>query len=361
VPSTTRLITRLRDLVSRNPVPGLAVALAVRAALAAVLAWMLVLPFGGLADDYPYYAPLGAVVAVSTTVVRSLRTSLEVFLALTIGALLATSVHALGLPSPLAVGLVVGLGTLVSAHPWLGTMGSWAPVSALFVLILGGDHPLDFVLGYLGFTTLGAVVGSAVNLAFPPLLLSDTRHAQDTLRDELVEHLRRLADALKGGEPPPKDRLTAEHEALRHRSRTIEDSVAQAVEGPPVNWRVRRWRDSAEQLREQGRALVALSLLVTEMSDMLARQAAHETAQAPWGNDLTVPTVAVLDAVADVLASVEGASAGADEVARARSAADELDEAARSLSGLDSDDLFTAGALVLGVRRTLDTVAPRES
>lgn len=354
------LTARLRDLVSRKPVPGLAVALAVRAALAAVLAWTLVLPFGGLADDYPYYAPLGAVVAVASTVVRSLRTSLEVFLALAIGALLAVSVHALGLPSPLAVGLVVGLGTLVSAHPWLGTMGSWAPVSALFVLILGGDHPHDFVLGYLGFTTLGAVVGSAVNLAFPPLLLSDTRHAQDLLRDDLVHHLRRLGDALEEGQPPPTDRLTAAHDELRHRSRMIEDSLAQAVEGPPVNWRVRRWRGSAEQLREQGRALVALGLLVTEMSDMLARQAARGTAQAPWGSTLTVPTAAVLRAVADLLSSVQGATAGTEEVGRACRAADDLDEAARSLSGLDSEDLFTAGALVLGVRRTLDTVTPRD-
>lgn len=347
--------------MSRNPVPGLAVALAFRAALAAVLAWTLVLPFGGLADDYPYYAPLGAVVAVSTTVVRSLRTSLEVFVALAIGALLAVSVHLLGLPSPVAVGLVVGLGTLASAHPWLGTMGSWAPVSALFVLILGGDHPRDFVLGYLGFTTLGAAVGSALNLAFPPLLLSDTRHTQDTLRDDLVDHLRRMADAVDEGRPPPADRLTAAHDSLRHRSRTIEDSIAQAVEGPPVNWRVHRWRDSAEQLREQGRALVALSLLVTEMSDMLARQAAGESARAPWASDLTVPTASVLRAVADVLASVEGATAGAQEVERASTAADELDEAARSQPGIDSDDLYTAGALVLGVRRTLDTLAPRES
>jgi hypothetical protein len=41
--------------------------------VAAAVAWLVVLPFVGVADDYAYYAPLGAVIAVSATVARSWR------------------------------------------------------------------------------------------------------------------------------------------------------------------------------------------------------------------------------------------------------------------------------------------------
>ena len=351
-------MTSVRDIASRLPVSNLA--LATRVAVAAVLAWTLVLPFGGLADEYPYYAPLGAVVAVSTTVMSSLRTSLEVFLALVAGAALAVGVHALDLPSPVAVGLVVGVGSMVAGLPWLRTMGSWTPIAGLFVLILGGEHPSEFVLGYLGFTMLGALVGSVVNLAFPPLLLTQTRQAQESLRDYLVEHLSQLAHAMDHAVLPEHGRLAVAHDALRSRSRKTEDVVAQALEGPPVNWRVHRWRTEARRLRDQGRALVALSLVVTEMSDTLANQVPRESARAPWRNVLAAPTAELLRAVADVLASVEGSTARPETLEGARDAAHRLDRAARSEPAMESADLFTAGALVVGVRRMLDTLDSRE-
>ena len=39
--------------------------LSLKAALAAALSWLAVLPLWGVADEYPYYAPLGAVIAVT--------------------------------------------------------------------------------------------------------------------------------------------------------------------------------------------------------------------------------------------------------------------------------------------------------
>lgn len=65
-------------------------------------------------------------------------------------------------------------------------------------------------------------------------------------------------------------------------------------------------------------------------------------------------------AVAEVLASVDGPVAAPEPLERAREAAERLDRAARTTPGIESADLFTAGALVIGVRRMLTTVVPRE-
>lgn len=99
---------RLRERVSSS----VGVAMGVRAAVAAVLAWTVGAALGGIADDYLYYAPFGAVVAVSTTVLSSVRTSAEIFLAIALGAVVGIGVEWLGLPSAAGVGAVVLIGTL---------------------------------------------------------------------------------------------------------------------------------------------------------------------------------------------------------------------------------------------------------
>jgi len=97
---------RLRERVSSS----VGVAMGVRAAVAAVLAWTVGAALGGIADDYLYYAPFGAVVAVSTTVLSSVRTSAEIFLAIALGAVVGIGVEWLGLPSAVGVGAVVLIG-----------------------------------------------------------------------------------------------------------------------------------------------------------------------------------------------------------------------------------------------------------
>ena len=57
------IVDRASGLITARP----RTLLALKAAVAAGLAWLVVLPFSGVADDYPYYAPLGAVVATSTS------------------------------------------------------------------------------------------------------------------------------------------------------------------------------------------------------------------------------------------------------------------------------------------------------
>ena len=72
--------------------------LAVKAAVAAALSWLLAMPLGGIADDYPYYAPLGAVLAVTWTVAGSVRESLQGLAAIAVGAAIAFGARTTSLP-----------------------------------------------------------------------------------------------------------------------------------------------------------------------------------------------------------------------------------------------------------------------
>ena len=114
-----------------------------KAAVAAGLAWVLVLPLGGVADAYPYYAPLGAVIAVSSTVANSVRSSLQAVVSIAIGAAIAVGVMlATDLPAAVDIVLVVLIGSLATGWQVFGAQASYGPISGLFVLIIGQDDPL---------------------------------------------------------------------------------------------------------------------------------------------------------------------------------------------------------------------------
>src|SRR5690349_3281439 len=122
----------------------------VKAAAAAGLAWLLVLPLWGVADEYPYYAPLGAVIAVSTTVAGSVRESLQAVLGIALGAVIAVAVMtATDVPVAVDIVLVVLVASVVSGWRRLGSQRSFVPVSAIFVLILGQDDPIGMSVAYV--------------------------------------------------------------------------------------------------------------------------------------------------------------------------------------------------------------------
>jgi uncharacterized membrane protein YgaE (UPF0421/DUF939 family) len=151
------------DWFRRHPT----VVLSIKASLAAGLAWVVVRPLGGVADDYPYYAPLGAVIATSATLARSVRDSARALTAIGLGAGVALLAQAPPLPQLVALVLATGVGVAVGSWHLLGRRASWVPVTALFVLLVGDAHPWHYALGYAGLTALGAFVGIAVDAAVP--------------------------------------------------------------------------------------------------------------------------------------------------------------------------------------------------
>ena len=348
---------QVASLLARSP----ARALAIRSALAAMAAWLVVVPLGGVADEYPYYAPLGAVVAVTSAVDVSLRTSVQTFVALVLGATLGTTALLVDLPRPVAIGLVVAVGTLLGANRWMGTMGSWIPISGLFVLVLGEGDPAHFVLGYLGLTTLGVLVGAATNVLLPPLHLVRTRQAQDALRAALADQLDTLADVLGADALPSAQDWESRRPSMRARSSEMEELLALATGGPPVNWRVLRGRHESQLLRDRGRALASLALQVDELTDVLSARERDDR------EELALP-VSVRPAAAEALRATAAALRGVvderDERWDAAWAAERaLAAEVRQCRDRTGDDLFAAGGLVSSIERTLTTMGqprPRE-
>ncbi len=162
-----RLRRRARPLPrawARHPRLGLAG----KAAVAAALAWAVARAVPGPAGQYPYYAPLGALLATTTTLAGSARESAQTVAAIVAGAGIALAVDAVAPAELVGIAVVVAAGVLLAGWERLGSARSWVPTAALFVLIIGGRDPVGYVLGYAGLTALGAVVGLAVTAAFPP-------------------------------------------------------------------------------------------------------------------------------------------------------------------------------------------------
>ena len=159
-----------------RPVGSLAAALsgprlqlAAKAGLAAGLAFPVAPLMPGAAAQYPYYAPLGALVAMYENVSGSMRQGVQTLVGLALGIGLAFLLVSFSDPSPVTVAVVMGLGVLLAGLPRLGAGRDWIPTAALLVLLVGGSNPDDFSFGYLVQMGVGVAVGIAVNLlVFPP-------------------------------------------------------------------------------------------------------------------------------------------------------------------------------------------------
>lgn len=103
-----RWLRHTAQTLTANPRFGMAV----RDAAAASVSWGLVTALPGFAADYPYYAPLGAVIATSTTVAGSMRQSWQTVAAIALGAGLALAIDQLLGRNLGTVAAVVGIGVL---------------------------------------------------------------------------------------------------------------------------------------------------------------------------------------------------------------------------------------------------------
>lgn len=346
---------RLRSRVARP-----AVLLALRAALAATLAWLVVQPWGGAADTYAYYAPLGAVVSVSTTLLQSVRSTVQSALALVLGALLAVAALASELPEVLGLALAVGVGTLLSYWRHLGSMASWVPISALFVLIVGRADLDGYLVGYLGLTTLGAVVGACVSWLFPPLPLARTVRAQQALRSALADQLDDLVGGLRAEQLPGPTGWSELRRDLGRQTREVQELVALAADARRGNWRARRWRATSERARQQGRTLANLTLQIEQLVDVLAEDEHAGRSDVALGPLLRPVAADALGALAATLRSVEHARADADAHARARREVEKFASAVRRRQREVDGEFFAAGSLVTATRRALAALAPGE-
>lgn len=330
-----------------------------RAAVAAALAWLAITPLGGAVDDYPYYAPLGAVIAVTSSVVGSVSETLRTIVAMSLGVGLAV------LTSPLPVVwsllFVVLLGSAVSVAPYLNRLGgsaSWTPITGMFVLVIGGQTPWDYAGAYVGLVTFGALVGLAVNALWPPLPLRAEARTVRRVRDQLADRLTAMAERLRRDEPPSPDEWTREVDnldVLVGRMRRVAHEAGQARRG---NWRARRWYDLADRRYREARALERLAFLVEDLTDLLADQEHAELEHVALGPPLRPYAADALDTLAEVLRTVHDGVVEEEAVVHATAAREELVHAMRRVREDTGDDLVTAGGVVTAVDRTLAALPP---
>lgn len=344
--------------------------LAAKGALAATLAWFVGTVAPPPFSEYPYYAPLGAVLATTSTVVRSVRESVQTVAAVLVGAVIARAVDLVPLPGPLEVGVVVGIALLCVGWRVFGDMGSWAVNSAIFVLILGAGEGMGYIGSYAGLILVGAAIGIGVNLLLPPLPLAPSENALARLREGLAEQVETLATGLE-------DRGTLDPDAWEGRRHglipTIESAraaVGQMREASRANRKVRRtgYRDwVASQTRRAG-ALGTSAEVVDEIVRLLVEWERDGRDDVALGRRLRPAFARTLRAFAAALRVAEthdaangpqggdAARAAADAVHRLDESLGELRRQVREVRRTSDEDYFVAGALVLGLGRGADAL-----
>ncbi|PCN48459.1 hypothetical protein Csp2054_07060 [Curtobacterium sp. 'Ferrero'] len=247
--------------------------LAAKAAGAASIAWFVARHVPGVAGDYPYYAPLGAIVAMRTTVFAGIRSGVQTLVGIVLGVLIAGTAMLVGAPGIIGVALAVGLGVLVSGFRVLGEGHSWVPMVALFVLLIGGRNAEGYSFGYVVQMAVGIAIGLAVNfLVFPPLHFWDAERRIDEVNRVLAQHLDDLADVLVDGEPDTRawDR---QQERLDRAIADVRDRVSVAQESRRMNPRG-VLRGSRARLSTDGarfRALERVAWYTTDLTELVAR------------------------------------------------------------------------------------------
>jgi len=325
--------------------------LAVKGAVAAAVAWFVGVLAPEPFSDYPYYAPLGAVVATTSTLARSVRESTQAILAILVGAAIARGVDLVLSPSALSVALVVGLALLCSGWRRFGEMGTWAVTSALFVLIIGNAAKVEFVGAYAGLVVVGAAIGVVINLLVPPLPLTPTEEALDGLRDTLVDQVEALADGLDGERPPSAEEWEERRREVAPTLARARDAVSRTREAARANIRLRRHREWAVSQVRRAQELEGSADVVESLVRLLVEWEREGRDDLALGARLRPLAARALDAYTAALRSVGTEPAGEEELRTLAARAEDLRRAVREARREVDEDYFVAGAVVLSLRR----------
>jgi len=334
--------------------------LAGKTALAVGIAW-LVAPFvPGVADDYPYYAPLGALISMTPTLMGSVRVGLQTLVGLAVGIVLAGAVILFASPNVVTIALVVGIGVLVSGLRWLRESGGYAPVAALFVLIVGGGDAESYSVGYIVQMGVGIAVGLVVNFTvFPPLRVNAAVSGIRDFRTLLATHLDEMAEALVDTWPPKNEDWAQRSDTLRETADAVRDALRDAEETGKGNPRARlHQRDLGSDYADLY-DLESITFHVRDMTDVIAGAIWERSFSAELPADLRGP---LSDAMRAMGAVLESRNAGDDVDAAVAAADTALEEALARLDEQHESSpsaLSTAASVAVSARRILAIMAQR--
>lgn len=333
--------------------------LAAKAALAVAIAWSIAPYLPGVANDYPYYAPLGALVSMAPTLMGSVRSGLQTVAGLAIGVVLAGAVILLSEPNVFTIALVVGIGFLISGNHRVTTTREFIPVTALFVLIVGGPNADSYSLGYVVQVCFGILVGLAVNLLiFPPLRQDAAAAELSRFRTTLARHLDDMGKALLESWPPKHEDWATRDATLKRTSGEVRGAVLHAEESRKGNPRALIHRRNLKADYDDVAALETVSFHVRNVTDVLAGAVWGDPVPVEIPTDLRPPLSAAIHSVAELLKDWDSGSG--DLAPR-----DEAEESMSSLlARLDDEkssgaESFSAGAAIaMDLRRILAALRP---
>ncbi len=354
-------VTRLwwwRELWRRHP----RWAVAIRAAVAASIAWAVAGLLPGPAADFPYYAPFGAVIATTFSLAGSVRESVQSVAAIAVGGGVGWLVDLVPVRGPLAVALVVVPAVVLAGWGRLGGMGSWVPTAALFTLIVGHGE-VTYVSAYAGLTLLGATIGIAVIAVLPPLPLAPAQSAVTRFRRTLATDLHELADLIEGDELPSLVDWEREHAASPRERAQMHTAVAEVGEAAHRNRRARRYSGSIGALQEEARVLDRLGLVVSDLADLLLSDvgAGRVDRSEVLAGDSGERVCRALRTISAALENTTPAGTAdphvtADETPVSSAHASEAVRDARSIAPREDDQVLYDG-VVLSLERAVDSLA----
>ncbi|MET0304483.1 MAG: FUSC family protein [Microbacteriaceae bacterium] len=350
-------------------VSGERLLLTLKTTLAATAAWFLGRLMPEPLNEYSYYAPFGAVLAMAPTVVASLRSTLQTVIGVALGIGTAWGLLLVGAPGFISVPAAVAVGTLIAGFLRPGPGRDYIPVAALFVLIIGGRDAEDFSTGYLVQIALGMLVGVIVTVAVvAPLNTSEAKRSMQQSRDTVSEYLRMLA---KGSAEPGGEDIQAVPGSARFKQ-SLDLAVAQidhARESRRGNPRAQRERHDLSRDDDDLSSLRRITRHGDDLAELLGAEG-DETPllQAPEAVREAMPPA--LDALADLVDAwnsgeeVETASSAAlERIQAVQARVDDWMTDVAEAGDLDAEDTEwrrqASAAVVVAMHRIRTTVVRR--
>jgi uncharacterized membrane protein YccC len=297
----------LDDTVSRIRQRGRAAAFrALRLTGAAVAAYLVASTFSP--HTVPLLAPLTALLVVQVTLYSTLTSSIERVVSVVAGVLLAVGFASVTGVTWWSLGLLIAISILIGLLLKLGPNALEVPISAMLVLGVGGAGASTAAFSRVGETLVGAVVGVAVNLLWPPRVRSlDAGAAVAENADRLAHVLDRAAAALPAG--PSEAEAREWLEEARRLSREIarlDGVVADAEESRKLNVRALGTPEVGPVLRDGLEALehtaVAVRTMFRSIADALP-QTTGDGDSAAYATEVRAAFALLLGDLADAVRS----------------------------------------------------------
>lgn len=334
--------------------------LAVKSAIAVALAWIAGSLLPGAVDDYAFYAPLGAIISMMPTIMGSLRTSLQSVGGLALGIGTAWAIIALGIPGIAGVAIAVGLGVVLAGIRGLGPGRDYVPITALFVLLLGGAAANQYAIGYISQMGVGMIIGVAVNLLLlPPLRLTQVSTELSQLRTTMADILDDIARALVEEWPPDHSGWTTRMSTLNSLVDEAAPVIADARESQRLNPRAKRHRHDASRDSADLDAIAVLTRHLLDLGEAISGAIWKEPVSARLPDELCEPISAAIAGMADLIRAWDAREQQAGALEAAADALRRLNARYDDYQSSTSQPTETVGAVVFSLRRVLITVESR--